>query len=223
MANGAPGAYNNITDTMVTIDAYRPFSTWIDWLVLNACRWLIEKIAPSPFVLPHATSGRNNTAHAHGEDDESEPVPRSVVQEEYTVGSDNAQTLVLASLSTSDWVEVDRQRAMIGYHSHVLSEVRYINTQDTTETIKWKIDCRRALDGDSAVAAEHAIVEASGTDHSGGMAWHTISGSLDGGGVTTDLTIDSPLERYEFRLYARTDGPVAVDVGVAYWHVWEEA
>lgn len=224
MANGAPGAYNNPTDTLTTTDAYRPFATWLDWLVLNGCRWLVEKIADSDYVIPLATTGRNNDPHAHGEDDDSEPVPRSLVQEEYTVGSDNAQTLVLSALSTSDWVEVDRQRAMVGYHSHVLCEVRYVHTQDTVETIEWKIECRRALDSDDPLSVEHYIAETAGTDHSGGLAWHTISGQLDGAGAaTTDLTIDSPLERYEFRLYARTDGPVAVDVGVAYWHVWEEA
>jgi len=234
MADTAPDAYVNPTDSLATTDAYRAFATWLDWLTINNARFHYEKIARGydpMFSTNWAGDNRASSPHAHGEVTTSpgcgEVVRRSLISKVYTAGS--AVGSYTVALNTSDWIELDRYRSDTGGFKAVATEIYYTNSQpDGGNQVLFKIENRDARDSGAAGSVNDELIETVGTAHAT-VQWHTVDEG--GGGTGKDLLISGPTNyndpgdttsRREFILYAKaTNGASGCSIGVEAVHIWE--
>lgn len=231
MANDAPTSYVDLTGSIAEVGVYRAASAPIGYLANLNARYHAEKLYRGDFA-----AGDTRQVHPQAHAEQSAAcglvVPRSLVEQSYSMGSANAEAYTILGLPKGSWTEVDRQHGDIAGFLRVASEIRYQSTApNADEVVLWKIESRPANDSAAGGAVEHYIIETSGTAHVGAPEWHTINGQLDAaGGATKELTIDGPTSvsdpgssasRREFVLYANGSGTGTIDLAVHFWHVFE--
>jgi len=234
MSNDAPTSWKNLTDALITTDAYRAVGAWIGSTFQGMSRYALEKLLDIA-----AGDNIQNYPHSHGE-----LVAQSSLSVAYRDGVVARRTLVAQNYAyqydattrydyiekTLDdtWTLLNQWRIWIGGFQSLWCEVEFLNQQAASYGVYFKIE---QWDNDGA-SAKHYIEETT-TTAAASRTWHTIYGYQDGALPSSKhLIIGAPAGLTDYadsigwrtiKLYAKKDPTPASDyIDLYNVHIFEQ-